>query len=158
MRRSEEMPFSRSRTSTASTISLDIPSALQQVAPVDVRVRNRDDAAVGGHYHLDLARPDQLAGEASPPAMLLTCTHARATTYEASEVIGLRERTLGAGRRDLESEVHEQVAEMVGDALAERVIHSRRMINHDTHCARRHALGEQHLDVGLGARKARLDL
>src|SRR5436305_12453149 len=103
MRRSEEMPFSRSRTSTASTISLDIPSALQQVAPVDVRVRDRDDPAVGGDRDLVLACPDQLAGEASPPAVLLARAHARATSDEAPEVIGLRERTLRTGRRDLET-------------------------------------------------------
>src|SRR3954469_10514891 len=62
--RSAEMPFSRSSTWTASMISLDIPSPLQQVAAVDLGVRDRDDPGVGGDCDLVVARADQLAGEA----------------------------------------------------------------------------------------------
>src|SRR5436305_3556892 len=98
MRRSEEMPFSRSRTSTASTISLDIPSALQQVASVDVRIRDRHDPAVRGDGDLVVARPHQLAREARAPVVLLAGAYASATTYEAAEVVRLRERALGSGR------------------------------------------------------------
>src|SRR4051794_31529338 len=71
IRRSDEMPFSRSRTWTASTISLDIPSVLQQVAPVDVRVRDRHDPAVRGYGHLFVARSHELSGEAPPPSMIV---------------------------------------------------------------------------------------
>src|SRR5436190_1040967 len=42
------MPFSRSSTWTASVISLDIRSYLQQIAAVDVGVRDRYDPVVGG--------------------------------------------------------------------------------------------------------------
>src|SRR4051812_19785498 len=72
------MPFSRSSTWTASTISLDIPSSLQQVAALDVGVRDRDNPVVGGDGHLAVGRADQLAGEALAPAVLSLGAHARA--------------------------------------------------------------------------------
>src|SRR3954469_4313343 len=83
IRRSAEMPFSRSSTWTASTISLDIRSPLQQVAAVDLGVGDRDDPRVGGDGDLVVARADQLASER--PLMLrnsrvLSGDHPRATT------------------------------------------------------------------------------
>src|SRR3954468_24929312 len=69
IRRSAEMPFSRSSTWTASTISLDIRSALQQVAAIDLGVGDRHDPGVGGDRDLVLARADELACEA-PAATL----------------------------------------------------------------------------------------
>src|SRR5919202_5736962 len=82
IRRSAEMPFSRSRTWTASTISLDMRSALQQVAAVDLGVRDRHDAAVGGDGDVGVARPHELAGEALALALhgVRVDEHARAPT------------------------------------------------------------------------------
>src|SRR3954447_24893054 len=95
MRRSAEMPFSRSSTWTASVISLDIRSSLQQVAAVDVGVRDRDDPRVGGDGDLLVARADKLPGEALATAVLLVRADARATTDVATEMLGLGQRPLG---------------------------------------------------------------
>src|SRR5215213_11980926 len=104
------MPFSRSSTWTASTISLDIRSALQQVAAVDLVVGDRDDPGVGGDRDLVFGRPHQLAREALAPAVLLARAHARATTDEAAEVVRLGQRALRPRRADLEPRLEEQVA------------------------------------------------
>src|SRR6476661_4357806 len=104
MRRSAEMPFSRSSTWTASTISLDIRSPLQQVAAVDLGVGNRDDPRVGGDGDLRVARSDELPGEALVTAALLARTHPRATTDVTAEVLRLRERPLRPRRRHLEAD------------------------------------------------------
>src|SRR5919201_4534705 len=82
MRRSEEIPFSRSRTRTASRISLLMRSALQQIRSVDVRVRDRDDPAVGGDGDLILARADQLAREGLASPVFLARAHACAAAHE----------------------------------------------------------------------------
>src|SRR3954447_10247876 len=108
------MPFSRSRTWTASTISLDMRSALQQVAAIDVGVGDRHDPHVGGDGDLLVARADQFAREAPAPAVLLARTHARAATDVAPEVVRLRQRSLGTRRSDLEAGLHEDVAQVVG--------------------------------------------
>src|SRR3954463_4952429 len=97
MRRSAEIPFSRSRTCTASIISLDIRSSLQQVAAVDLGVWDRHDSRVGRDRHLGVGRAGELAREASAAAMVLACAHARAAAEVTAEVLGLRERPLGAG-------------------------------------------------------------
>src|SRR3954452_9199391 len=94
MSRSAEMPFSRSSTWTASTISLDMLSALQQVAAVDVGVRDRHDPVVGGDGDLVVARADQLAREALASAVVLACAHAGAAADVAPVVVRLGERAL----------------------------------------------------------------
>src|SRR3989442_7273536 len=128
------MPFSRSRTCTASTISLDIPSALQQVAPVDVRIRDGHDPAGRGDGDLVVARPHELAREAPAAVVgLARDPYARAAPQEALEVVRLRERPLGTGRRDLETDLREEVAQVTGYPLAERKVHAVRMIHHDAH-------------------------
>src|SRR5919197_2873530 len=71
IRRSDEIPFSRSRTRTASKISLLMRSALQQVASVDVRVRDRHDAVVGRHSYLAVARAHELPCKSLAPVVLL---------------------------------------------------------------------------------------
>src|SRR3954463_6767375 len=109
------MPFSRSSTWTASVISLDIRSALQQVAAVDVGVGDRDDPVVGRDGDLRVARADQLSGEARAAAVLAACAHARATTDVAAEVLGLRQRPLRAGGRDLEPGLLQQGAQGTRD-------------------------------------------
>src|SRR3954468_11275296 len=103
MRRSAEMPFSRSSTWTASTISLDIRSALQQVAAIDVGVRDRHDPVVGGDGYSLVVRPDELAREALASVVRLAGTHARTASEITTEVIRLGQRALRSGRRDLES-------------------------------------------------------
>src|ERR671921_1042472 len=106
------MPFSRSSTWTASTISLDIRSALQQVAAVDLVVGDRHDSRVGGDGDLLVVRAHELAGEALAPAVLVPRAHARATADVAAEVLGLRQRSLRAGRRHLEPGLEQQVAQV----------------------------------------------
>src|SRR3712207_691831 len=117
--RSEEMPFSRSRTWTASTISFDMGLALQQVASLDVGVRDRHDAGVGGDRHLVVGGADQLPREALATAVVGGRPHLRAAADVAAEVVRLDERALGAGRRHLQRVVGQQVAEVAGDALAD---------------------------------------
>src|SRR3954463_10512459 len=102
MRRSEEIPFSRSRTRTASKISLLMRSALQQVASVDVRVRDRHDPVVGRHRYLAVARAHELACESPAPVVVLAGAHARLPADEAAKVLRLCERTLRPRRGDLE--------------------------------------------------------
>src|SRR3954453_20004881 len=109
MSRSAEMPFSRSSTWTASTISLDMLSALQQVAAVDVGVRDRDDPGVGGDRDLVVAGADQLAGEALAPAVVLVRAHANLPPDVAAEVLGLGQRALGSRRGDLEARLEQDV-------------------------------------------------
>src|SRR3954462_7349470 len=124
MSRSAEMPFSRSSTWTASTISLDIRSPLQQVAAVDLGVGDRHDPRVGGDGDLRVARADELSGEGLAIAVLLARTHTRATTDVAAVVVGLRQRPLRARRRDLEAGLLQQVAQVTRDALARRQRHA----------------------------------
>src|SRR4051795_115497 len=112
------MPFSRSRTWTASTISLDMRSALQQVAAIDVGVGDRHDPHVGGDGDLRVARADQFPGEALAPAVLRARTHARAPTDEAPEVVRLGQRPLGARRADLEAGLEQDVAQVFRHPLA----------------------------------------
>src|SRR5947207_14042595 len=60
---SGSMPFSRASACMASRISRDTAClVLEQVGAVDVRVRDRDHAAVGGERDLLLGGPDELAG------------------------------------------------------------------------------------------------
>src|SRR4051812_30482522 len=130
------MPFSRSRTWTASTISLDMWSALQQVAAIDVGVRDRDDPRVGCDGDSLVVRPDQLAREAPPPAVLLVGAHASAPAEEAAEVLRLRQRTLQPGRGDLQPGVGEHVAEVARHALAQVEVDAARAVDHEPHRAR----------------------
>src|ERR1700748_1372899 len=76
IRRSEEIPFSRSRTRTASRISLLMRSALHQVASVDLRIRDRDDPGIRRHRHLAVARANELAREGLALAVVVAHAHA----------------------------------------------------------------------------------
>src|SRR4051794_30141810 len=117
MRRSEEIPFSRSRTWTASTISLDMRSALQQVAAVDLGVGDRHDPHVGGDGDLVVARADQLAREAPAPAVIAARADTDVPADVAPEVVGLRKRTLGTRGADLEARLEQNVAQVPRHAL-----------------------------------------
>src|SRR5215212_3693660 len=156
--RSEEMPFSRSRTWTASTISFDIGLALQQVASLDVGVRDRDDAGVRGDGHGILGRAYELPREALVAAVLLAGAHARAAADEAAEVVGLRQRPLRARRRHLQGVLGQQVAQVRGDALADAVIDAALAVDEHAYGAASHAFGQQHFHVRLRGREALLDL
>src|SRR5436309_2155169 len=112
------MPFSRSSTWTASVISLDIRSAIQQVAAVDVGVGDRDHPRVGCDGHLGVGRADELSCEALVAAAFLARAYARAAADVAAEVLGLRQRALGAGRGHLETGLLQQVAQVRRHALA----------------------------------------
>src|SRR5688500_8554500 len=136
MSRSAEMPFSRSRTWTASTISLDIRSALQQVAAVDVGVRDRDDPRVGGDGYLLVRRAHELTREALAPAVVVPGAHTRAASDVALEVVGLCERPLGARRRDLQPCLHQEVAQVGRHALAESEVDAARAVDEQPHRAR----------------------
>src|SRR5215216_5627775 len=61
--------------------------ALQQVASLDVGVRDRNDATVGGDRHGILGGADELPREALVPAVLLAGTHACAPSDVAAEVV-----------------------------------------------------------------------
>src|SRR4051812_6841933 len=148
------MPFSRSSTWTASTISLDIPSSLQQVAALDVGVRDRDNPVVGGDGHLAVGRADQLAGEALAPAVLSLGAHARAPPDEATEVVRLRQRTLRPRRGDLQTGMGQEVAQVARDALAGVEVDPARAVDHEPRCARARLLHEQDLDLRLDLREA----
>src|SRR5512133_3197094 len=99
---SSEMPFSLPSARTASTISCDMGSVSQKVGTVDVRVRDRHHAGVGGHGDAVVGRAEQLARERALPIVLAPRAHARAAADEAPEVLGLGQRALNAGRGDLE--------------------------------------------------------
>src|SRR5688572_4665752 len=99
MSRSAEMPFSRSSRCTASTISLDIALlALQQVALVNVGVRDPHDPCVGRHGDGVVGGLDQLAAEALGALDRLARAHSHAAPDVAAKVVRLRERTLGPRR------------------------------------------------------------
>ena len=57
-----------------------------EVGPGDVRVRDRDDAVVGGDRDLLLGRADELAGERRVAVACVPRAHAGATAEEAVEV------------------------------------------------------------------------
>src|SRR3954447_7535194 len=156
--RSDEIPFSRSRTRTASTISLLMRSALQQVASVDVRVRDRDHPVVGRHRHLTVARADELPGEGHTPVVLLACAYASLPAYEAAEVMRLGQGTLRPRRGDLQRVVDEQVAQVIRHALAKCQIHAVGVVDEKPHFAAWNLLDEQHLDVRVGAGEPALDV
>src|SRR4051794_18575788 len=152
------MPFSRSSTWTASTISLDIRSPLQQVAAVDLGVGDRDDPRVGGDGDFRVARADELSGEGLAAGLLLArgYLNARAASQELPEVLGLRQRPLRAGRRALEAGLLKQVAQVARDALARRQRHALGRVDHEPHRARIRGLEQDDLDVGLDVPEALL--
>src|SRR5215204_5184356 len=155
---SEEMPFSRSRTCTASTISFDIGLALQQVASLDVGVRDGDDARVGGDRHPVVGGADQLPRETPAPAVGRGRLDLRPAADVAPEVVRLAQRPLRPRRRDLQRVVGQQVAQVLCDALADTQIDAALAVDEDAHDATADAFGQQHFHVRLGRREALLDL
>src|ERR1700685_3271575 len=122
------MPFSRASACIASRISLDIgPLLLDQIRAANLRVGNRHETFLGGERDLGVGSADELAGVATTTrgggGAQVGGHAARATagaaTDEAAEVVGLGQRTLQAGRGDLQRVALAEVAERGRDALAE---------------------------------------
>ena len=101
---------------------------------------------------------EQLAGERLPPVVVAARAHARAPADEAAEVLGLGQRTLGAGRGDLERVALAHRRRCVGHALAQVERDAVGMVDEEAHEAAADDLGEQHLDVGLGLGEPGLDI
>ena len=69
-----------------------------EVGTLDVVVGDGHHAAVGGEGDRRVGRPDELAGEAAAAVVAAVASaHAGAAAEEATEVVGLGERALGAG-------------------------------------------------------------
>src|SRR5688572_14395694 len=96
------MPFSRPSVLTASTISADMDSVSHEVRTTDVGVGDRDDAGVRGHGDRVVGRVQELADEAAAAIVVAARANARAPADVAAEVLGLAERALDAGARNLE--------------------------------------------------------
>src|ERR1700742_4181228 len=100
---SSEMPFSRARARTASTISCDIALVPHEVRSLDVGVGDRHHAVFGGHGHRVLIGPEQLADDAGvavgEPA---AGAHAGAPADVPPEMVRLGERALRTGGGDLQ--------------------------------------------------------
>jgi hypothetical protein len=73
--------------------------------------------------------------------------HARAPADEAPEVVRLGERPLRPRGRHLEPVVHEQVAQVRGDPLAQRQIHPARVVDEQAQPLGPHLLARQQLDL-----------
>ena len=130
----------------------------QQVAPVDVRVRDRHDPFAGRHGDFFVTGADELPGEALVAVPRLAQPHTGAPAEEAPEVVRLRERPLRSRRRDLERVVDKQLTQVVRHALAERQRHTVRMIDEQPQPLRSHLLAREQLDVRLEAGQALLDV
>ena len=72
---------------------------------------------------------EKLAGEALVPVLGLARAHARAATEKAAEVLRLGQRALGPRRGDLQPVVHQHVAQVVGDPLAQVEIDPVRVVD-----------------------------
>jgi hypothetical protein len=73
-------------------------------------------------------------------------------------VIGLGQRAVGPGRRDLERVALPNCAQVPGDALAHGEGDTVRMVDEQPDERVAHDLREQHIDLGLCLGQARLDL
>src|SRR3954451_3035289 len=106
-------------------------------------------AAVGG---------GQRPGEAALPLDRLAGPDADAPAHEALEVLGLGQRAVGSGRGDLERPTLEQVAQVVGHALAERQIHAARVVDVQAKPLARRLVQRDQLDLGIQLAKPVFDL
>src|SRR5664279_2179859 len=180
---SGSIPFSRASACMASRISRDMALLLDQVGSADLRVGDRDDAAVGGQGDLLLRGSHELPGEAPHGARLARATlalgggtqpgglgrarpigdrpartHASATADEAAEVRGLGQRALGPRRGDLQRVALAQVGQRQRHAFAQLERHAVGVVDEHTQRAATENLGEQHLDIGVAERQAPFDI
>src|SRR3954447_10833561 len=84
--------------------------------------------------------------------------HAGLAADVAPEVLGLGERALRAGARDLERVLLADVRQMVGDALAEIQRDALRMVDEEAHEITSDHLGEQDLNLGFRLCQVGLDV
>src|SRR3954471_959504 len=152
------MPFSRPRTRTASTISCDMSSVSQQVRAVDVRVRDRDDAGVGGDRDPVVGRAEELPGERRVAVVLSARPHAGAPADVAAEMVWLGQGAAWARRGDLERVLLAHGGEVVGHALAKLERDTLGMIDEQPDLVAVDDLGEKDLDLGLDGRELLLDV
>src|SRR6185312_5609954 len=158
---SGSMPFSRASACIASRISRDIAGflLLDQVGTANLRVRDRDHAAVRGERHLILGSPHQLSCEAAHRARRtvrrtvdgprMAHAHTRAPADEAPEVRGLGQRTVAAGRGDLQRVTLAEVVQQHRHALAHRQVDALWVVDEHAQAAPAEHLGEEHLDLRL---------
>jgi hypothetical protein len=66
--------------------------------------------------------------------------------------------TLGTGRGDLQPVVHQQLAKVTRDPLAQREVDPARMVDHEPQALGGHTLAGDDLELGLDAREAALDV
>src|SRR4051812_27981648 len=145
------MPFSRSISRTASTISCVISPALpfvDQVPAHDRVVRDLDCLVPGAQLEDALACGDELAAEAGPAVERLAESERDLAADCAPEVLRLADGALDPGRRDLDRVAVEVAAQHVRDALAERVVDALRVVDVHGHALRTAHLERQHLDSG----------
>jgi hypothetical protein len=103
-----------------------------------------------GDRDLLLRGADELAGHRLVSRARLAQPHARVTAEEAAVVLGLRQRTVLAGRGDLQRVAVAIVAQMPGDPLAEAQGDAVRMVDHYPQRASSHDLSQHQLDLGFG--------
>ena len=96
-----------------------------------------------------LVRGRQRAGEAALALDRLASANPDPAAHEAAEVLGLGQRAIGPRRGDLERPCLEQVAELVGDPLAERQVDPIRMVDVKPQRLGGRALERDQLDLGI---------
>src|SRR5581483_2110887 len=145
------IPLSRSISRTASMISwLFSHPLVDQIRPDDLLVR--DFGVVD--LHVARVRRDELALELPAPES----PDFHAASDDAGEVLGLAQRPLDAGGRDVDRVLAQVVAQDVGDTRAQRVVHPFGMVDVDGEAIRALQLDRKHLDAFEASFDARADL
>src|SRR4051812_11567775 len=143
------MPFSRSISRTASTISCVIVSPfVDQVAAHDRVVRDLDCLVAGAHFERTVAGTDELAAEPRTAVDRLVDTERDLAADRPAEMGWLAERPVEPGRRDLDRVAVEVAVEQAGHTRAERVVDALRMVDIDGHALGPTHLHGEHLDAG----------
>ena len=92
------------------------------------------------------------------PLAGLPGAHTGAATDETVKVLGLRQRPLRARGCHLETELLQQLAQLVRDLLAQGQRHAVRMVDHDPQARLSDRLTRQQFDMRKRAREALLDV
>ena len=124
------MPFSRSRTRDGLDdllASCAQPSSrlLRLMSEYGIDTTPSSAATVTSSSLAPTSSPVKLLR----PSCALARAHARAAPEEAAEVVRLGQRALGPGRGHLERVLAQQVAQVLGDPLAEREIDPVRVVD-----------------------------
>src|SRR5579884_3180582 len=144
------MPFSRSISRTASTISCVIPYLpfVDQIGPHDLVVR------YVGRLGAFAAEPEGAfaGGDDLTAQPLAGRTHLHLPADRAREVLARAQRPLDAGRRHLDRVAVEVGTQHVRDALAERVVDAAGLVDVDAEALLARELEGKHLDPGQRGR------